>query len=67
MDIKQTLMYILDAFQRINHYANCIYDSADEDVKDIIMAICSQEIKATQYDLDQVKLNELQGEDNENN
>ena len=69
MDVKNTLSQIIEAFKSIRRYANCIYNSADDDVKDIILAICNQEIKATEYDLDQYKLNELvkEGQRNENN
>lgn len=60
MNIKEILYYVLDAFKRINRYAYAIYDPVDEELKDIIMSICTQEIKAVEYELDQIK---LQGDD----
>ena len=62
MDIKKILTYIRGAFERVNDYAACICDTADDEIRDIIMAICNQEIKAIQYNLDLIN---FKGEKNE--
>ena len=60
MNVKETLTYVIDAFNRIKKYAQHIYDSADEDVKQIIIDMCNQEIKATQFDLEQYEVEQQQ-------
>ena len=60
MNVKDTLEAVMDAFKRIKHYAEQIGDSFDYDVQNIIIAICDQELKATQYDLEQYEVEQQQ-------